>query len=156
MSRRAAGVVVPVVVVVLALVAGLGVWNLGRSRWWWGTSDAQQALLSDPMAAPDLDGLTLLYAEEAQPVGVAGKSPGAFVKHWFEPRLDAVAQVADLGSYAAAHGWMQDPTRSNESVWLGSRRTESGSATLVVAVEGARGPALREGMDGKVRVFLTL
>ncbi|MDD4872048.1 MAG: hypothetical protein PHR77_15940 [Kiritimatiellae bacterium] len=145
-----------ITILVLCAVAGLALWNHGRNSGWWGTSDAQRTLLTDAMAARDLDGLTLVRSEESQPVGVGGKSPGAYVFHWFTPRGDAATEVETLGRLATEAGWVRDATRSHGTTWLGTRRTPSGEATLVIAVEGADRPAVAEGMEGKVRVFLTL
>lgn len=131
------------------------VWEHGRNRDWWGMSDAQKALLSDPMAAQELDGLSLARQEVSKPAGITGKSPGPFVRHWFDPQGEAGAAKARLIKVAQAQGWKHDATRSDSISWLAFKQTPHGTAVLVIAVDGPPGPEFGEGMAGNIRVFLT-
>jgi hypothetical protein len=137
-------------------VGGVAVWNHGRNAYWWGTSDSQRVLLDDPMSAPDLLGLTLIREDIAGPVGVTEMASGAYVHRWFDPAGRPEQVLAELGAYAAAHGWRQEVGLSSANAWVGAK--DLGGPTegnLIINLERTDGGVAKASEATAVRVSVT-
>lgn len=141
--------------VVLLAVGGVALWNHGRNAYWWGTSDAQQHLLDDPMAARDLLGLTLVREDVARPVGIATMPKGAYVHHWFDPAGRPEQVLAELGALAATQGWTQRADLTDSTVWVATKEVSGPlEARLIISLEGIDGQVAAASEADVVRVSL--
>jgi hypothetical protein len=100
-------------------------------------------------------GLTLLREDMSEAVGFAGMPKAPFVHHSFSPRDRPQQVLAELGAYAAAHGWRQEVALSDDTTWVGRKDVHGPNvASLIIHLEGIDGRHTTASEGEAVSVFL--
>lgn len=96
--------------IIIVAVFGLGVlsifvWNYGRNQYLWGDSDRELQMVSDPMMAQNLAGMTLVRSDRPEPEGFSIEPAPIQVINWYKADGDLDKQLNAIAEKAVSLGW---------------------------------------------------
>ena len=120
-------------VVLVAIVALFGIYELGRQANKWGEPDELRVIKAESMAKDDLLGLELVETRVDGEGDLISKTVSPRIERSFRVNGDDIETVMDrLIKMAEEDGWKHDPRLFKSSDWRGRKTINQFDLTLII------------------------